>query len=186
MPMIKKIIQYQTAAQKKAVYICSAILDPRLKLTAIKGQTLESLGWGPEDLITYFTDQARNFKAPVDPDIEVVEPEETFRNDRPQHFIKRHKTIPIEHEVHKYLTAPQEDEICKPLNFWQINARLWPNLARMAKAMLAVPATSAPSESSFSNALRVMSDHRASFTPTNLEAQVCLKSWDKVLPKRKN
>jgi hypothetical protein len=55
----------------------------------------------------------------------------------------------------------------------------------MAKAMLAVPATGAPSESCFSNALRVMSDHRASLTALNLKAQVCLKSWKKEIAKDK-
>lgn len=81
MPMVKKIIHYQLAAQKKAVYICSAILDPRLKLTAVKGQTMESLGWVTEDLIEYFTEQATNFKPVHDPDIEIVEPKETFNPD---------------------------------------------------------------------------------------------------------
>lgn len=181
--MIRKIIQYLEAAQKKAVYICSAILDPRLKLGAVSGQTMESLGWGQEDLLQYFTDQSSQFKAAMDSDIEIVEPQPTFDRDRPQHYIKRRKTVSIEHEVNEYLTAPQEDETCKPLVYWSINARHWPNLARMARAMLAVPATSAPSECVFSNALRVMSEHRASFTPVNLEAQVCLKSWNKVLVK---
>lgn len=183
--MLKKIIQYQDAAQKKAVYICSPILDPRLKLTAVKTQTLISLGWSQEDLIQYFTQQANQFKPDLDPDVVIVEPEEPLELDRPQHYIKRRKMVPIEHEVKEYLTAPQEDEFCKPLVYWSTNGRHWPNLARMAKAMLAVPATSAPSESSFSNALRVMSDHRASFTPTNLEAQVCLKSWNKVIVSKK-
>lgn len=177
MPMMKKIGQYQEAAQNKAVYICAAILDPRLKLTAVKGPTMESLGWGPADLIEYFTNQATKFQPPHDPDIEIIEPQEEYNPDRPQHFIKRRKTVPIEYEVNEYLTAPQEDERCNVLHYWKLNQRHWPTLARMAKGMLAVPATSAPSERSFSAALRVMSDHCASFTAQNLEVQVCLKSW---------
>jgi hypothetical protein len=180
--MMRKIIQYQTAAQVKAVYICSAILDPRLKVHAVKGTTLESLAWGPEDLVEYFTTQAAKFRPVYDSNIEVVEPsEEVINPDRPHHFIKRRKTVPVEDEVKEYLTAPQEDEACDVLHFWKSHRHHWPILSRMATAMLAVPATSAPSESTFSAALRVMSDHRASFTPLNLEAQVCLKSWNKVL-----
>lgn len=61
--------------------------------------------------------------------------------------------------------------MCK---LWSLNQHHWPNLARMAKAMLAVPATGAPSEGPFVVALRVMSNHYVCFTSQNLEVQTFL------------
>lgn len=184
LPMLQKVQQYEKAALQKPVYICAPILDPRRKLSAINSTSLTSLGWTKDKLVEYFNQQAERFKPPHDPDIEIVELEDqdqTHDDDRPRHFIKRRKTIPVCDQVREYLTSPIEDEDCEVLPFWRRSQRNWPILARMASAMLAVPATASPSERAFSASGRVMSDYRSSMTPQNLEAQVCLKTWFKAI-----
>lgn len=181
--MVKKLVRYSTLALKKPVYICSPILDPRRKLNAVTGFTLEELGFDNDELIAYFTEQAAKFKRPQDPDIEFVEPEPEFPDDddRPHHFIKQRKFIQLEDEVKEYLLAPLVDERTDILVFWKTNRSNWPVLSRMAMYMLAIPASAAPSERIFSSGSRVMSDYRSSMTSQNFEAQICLKSWEIVL-----
>lgn len=183
--MFKKLIRYSTLALKKPVYICAPILDPRQKLNAVTGFTLEDLGIGREELIQYFTDQASKFKPAPDSDVEVVEPEPVLEDDddRPHHFIKRRKFVQLEDEVKEYLLAPLVDEGTDILVFWKTNQSNWPVLAWMARYMLAIPASGAPSERIFSAGSRVMSDYRASMTNQNFEAQICLKSWGIVFSK---
>lgn len=178
--MMKKLVQYSKLAMKKPVYICAPILDPRRKLNAVTAYTLEELGFDQGELVAYFTDQEKKFKTPQDPDIEIVEPEPMIDDDRPHHFIKRHKFIQLEDEVKEYLLAPLVDERTDILVFWRSNRSNWPVLSRMAMCMLAIPASAAPSERVFSSGSRVMSDYRSSMTNQNFEAQICLKSWDAV------
>lgn len=119
----------------------------------------------------------------LDPRLRFLKLMNTLKPDQPQHYIKCCKTMPIEHKFNEYLMASQAEKIFTPLVYWQINTFHWPNLARLAKEMLPVPATSARSESSFSSTLRVCSNRWVSFTPLNIEAQVCLKIRKKVLSK---
>lgn len=57
-------------------YICAVILNPCLKLTGVKGQTIETLVWGPKDSVRYLPDHSSNFKPVFGPKIEVFETHE--------------------------------------------------------------------------------------------------------------
>lgn len=77
-PMSKEPQQYKSLAKKKPIYICAPTLDTYLKLTAVKGSTMKSLGWGKEDLIELFTNQASRFNKPVigqDLDVKIIDTE---------------------------------------------------------------------------------------------------------------
>ena len=63
------------------------------------------------------------------------------------------------------------------LAWWKINSRKYPNLSKMAKDFLAIPATSASSERLFSSGKHLISDTRCSLGPTTIEACQTLKSW---------
>jgi hypothetical protein len=58
------------------------------------------------------------------------------------------------------------------LDWWKERATLFPDIADVAKAVLAVPATSAPSERVFSIAGRVSGRTRASMRPETIQAMV--------------
>lgn len=103
--------------------------------------------------------------------------------DQPNYFIRGRKTIPVEYKVKEYLNIPQEEDDCDVLFFWKTHQPHWPILACVARAMLAVPGSSAPAVRLFLSSSRVMSDSCSSFTALNWEAQVCVKGWDKLLKK---
>ena len=57
-----------------------------------------------------------------------------------------------------------------PLKFWTSKQHVWPELTRMARQCLAMPATSAGVERMFSAAGRIFSDSRQAMLDKNLEA----------------
>jgi hypothetical protein len=56
------------------------------------------------------------------------------------------------------------------LKWWMANATKYPILVRIAKDLLAIPASSVASESSFSTSKRIINDFRSSLTPEIIEA----------------
>jgi hypothetical protein len=63
------------------------------------------------------------------------------------------------------------------LTWWQTNSTEYPTLGRMARDILAVPASTVASESAFSTGKRVLSDFQSRLTPKIVEALVCLQDW---------
>ena len=74
--------------------------------------------------------------------------------------------------MNEYLEAPLEtrdiDKI-DVLQWWKARATLWPNLARMVKQFLALPASSAGPERVFSAAGKMHTDLRKSMRDDTLE-----------------
>ena len=68
-----------------------------------------------------------------------------------------------------------------PLEWWQARQKVYPHLAVLAEAILAVQATSAPTERVFSVTGRTISDERGSLLPENAEILIFLKgAWKLV------
>lgn len=73
----------------------------------------------------------------------------------------------LEEEVTKFmLSAHINDDV---LEFWRKNQHVYPRLAVVSKAILAVPITSASSESAFSIAGCLVRSRRASIAPHRVE-----------------
>jgi hypothetical protein len=89
--------------------------------------------------------------------------------------------LQLRDEISSYLNRPVELNSITPLGYWQLNSTQYPHLAKLSQATLAIPVTSVPSESSFSDVGRVMDDFRCSMKTYTLMEQVCLKSWMKLL-----
>ncbi|TVU05632.1 hypothetical protein EJB05_48801 [Eragrostis curvula] len=60
------------------------------------------------------------------------------------------------------------------LEHWKVYASKYPTLARMARDILAIPASTVASESAFSTGERVISDYRSSLASGTVEALICL------------
>jgi hypothetical protein len=58
-----------------------------------------------------------------------------------------------------------------------VNALRFSVVSSMAKRLLAVPASSVSSESTFSCGGRILDDYRSSLKPTIIQALVCASSW---------
>ena len=82
-------------------------------------------------------------------------------------------------ELDKYLEA-ETDPTSAPfdiLQYWKTSCTTYPILARMARDMLAVPASTVASESAFSSGEKVISAYRSRLTSKTVEALICLQDW---------
>ncbi|KAL6142841.1 hypothetical protein ACLB2K_061117 [Fragaria x ananassa] len=104
---------------------------------------------------------------------------DAFVREGSSHIVAKKKS-----ELEQYLEEPlfPRAEPFNVLNWWKINSAKCPTLARMARDILAVPATTVASEAAFSVGGRVIDESRASMLPETVEALVTTKDW---LPSRK-
>ncbi|WVZ82105.1 hypothetical protein U9M48_029407 [Paspalum notatum var. saurae] len=82
-------------------------------------------------------------------------------------------------ELDKYL---EEDTISVDsefdiLQYWKMSSATYPVLARMARDILAIPASSVASESAFSSGERIINDYRSRLSCETVEALVYLQDW---------
>ena len=60
------------------------------------------------------------------------------------------------------------------LIYWKVKENTWPNLAAVARGLLGVPATSTPSERSFSVAGRTIEDRRTMLSAESIDGLLFL------------
>ena len=75
--------------------------------------------------------------------------------------------------------TPRKEEV-DILDWWKNNSSKYPVLSKMARDILAIPASTVPSESAFSTGGRVISDYRSSLSCSTVEMLICLQDWFKV------
>lgn len=63
------------------------------------------------------------------------------------------------------------------LSYWKVSSNKYPILSLMAKDVLAVPASTVPSESAFSTGGRIIDPLRCSLSTDTVEALICAQSW---------
>ena len=86
------------------------------------------------------------------------------------------KTIPANSEV-----SGKPDIFTDPLEWWKLRCVEFPHIAKVARKVLCIPASSAPSERVFSAAGLTISNLRAGLLPENASALVVLnQSWSVV------
>jgi hypothetical protein len=85
--------------------------------------------------------------------------------------------VPSELETYlKKKTIPRFDTV-DILSWWKSNSSEYPTLSKMARDVLAVPASTVASESAFSTGRRTISDFRSRLTPQNVKALICMQDW---------
>uniref|UniRef100_A0ACD5ZWZ7 Uncharacterized protein n=1 Tax=Avena sativa TaxID=4498 RepID=A0ACD5ZWZ7_AVESA len=85
----------------------------------------------------------------------------------------------MKNKFHKYFMESYLTN-CIPfdiLKWWDVNSARYPTLGRIARDVLAVPASPVASESAFSTCGRVITDHRSSLAPKTVEALMCFGDW---------
>uniref|UniRef100_A0ACD5X2F8 Uncharacterized protein n=1 Tax=Avena sativa TaxID=4498 RepID=A0ACD5X2F8_AVESA len=91
----------------------------------------------------------------------------------------RSKRRQSSNELDRYLKeelTPRKEEV-DILQWWKISSSKYPVLSKMARDILAIPASTVPSESAFSTGGRVISDYRSSLACSTIEALICLQDW---------
>ena len=128
----------------------------------------------PDDIYTAVKDVYENFYAPESKKVEVEEevneyaifPEEELIEDELKSFS----------QAKKFFQGRNTEHL---LSWWKSNFKIYPNLSKMARDYLAIPATSAASERLFSSGKHLITDYRNSLCPETIQACQCLKSWIK-------
>ena len=75
----------------------------------------------------------------------------------------------MEKEVSLFRAEDELDHNMDPLQWWQLNSHRFPHLAKLARRMLSIQATSVPSERLFSAAGNVVTAKRASLSPQTVD-----------------
>ncbi|XP_043698432.1 zinc finger BED domain-containing protein RICESLEEPER 2-like isoform X3 [Telopea speciosissima] len=63
------------------------------------------------------------------------------------------------------------------LSYWKTNGSKYPDVARMARDVLAIPVSTIASESTFSAGGQVIDKYRSKLLPSAAEAFICLRDW---------
>jgi hypothetical protein len=69
-----------------------------------------------------------------------------------------------------------------PLIWWKQHSDMFPNLAILARMILCIPATSAPSERVFSRAGLTIANDRARLLPANADNLILLQHAENLFP----
>lgn len=83
-------------------------------------------------------------------------------------LIEKHSGVAngnFEMEISKYLLLADSTAEINPVTWWRANQRIFPTLSQLARNILGIPATSAPSERAFSAAGLLISAKRSSIDP---------------------
>ncbi|XP_065197184.1 zinc finger BED domain-containing protein 4-like [Sycon ciliatum] len=81
----------------------------------------------------------------------------------------------VERELEVYFSETTAPPATNPLKWWCVNEDRLPHLAKVAKAILCVPATSVPSERVFSAAGHIVSKRRAGLSEESVDALIFLQ-----------
>ncbi|KAJ4761783.1 Zinc finger BED domain-containing protein DAYSLEEPER [Rhynchospora pubera] len=90
-------------------------------------------------------------------------------------------TEPVKSELEQYLSEPLDatalEEEFDILVWWKLKVHTYPVLARLTRDILAVPASTVASESTFSTSGRTLSTVRNSLSDESIEALICAQDW---------
>ena len=67
----------------------------------------------------------------------------------------------------------------EPSLYWRTMTKTLPNLSKLAKLFISIPASSVPSEEVFSDAGNIVTEKRTRLKPRSVRSMMCLKSWNK-------
>ncbi len=175
--MDAKLNQYSEKIFNKMSYI-AAILDPRIKINLMPSiiKTPPNL-----DLFkNYFThhysesQSTQNLDAQKNQYITLSLAQKIAQKRRP---VERPSGLIF--ELNQYLIEPILPMELDILEWWKSSQRRFPNLSRMARDILAVQATSVPSEELFSSAGDMISKKRTRLSHQTVQVKLCLESWFK-------
>jgi hypothetical protein len=179
--VVAKLNQYFEQAVNKPVYLCSSLLDPRIKTNVLSSNVLDLIDMNQEEVLQMFKDTAKDFEGSCYSD---HQPSKNDNNTCDDESIssalfkkKKIKITSLQEEVSVYLDSECEEEGCQPLNYWKCNSKRFPTLAVMAQTYLAVSASSTPCERAFSIGRHIQDYSRNRMKCKTLESIICLQNW---------
>ena len=85
---------------------------------------------------------------------------------------------PLQEEFKVFINLMDGNDLEDPLEFYTLNEKALPIFSKVARRVLAIPATSATTERLFSVGGRVCTFDRASLTPANVDILTTLHVWE--------
>ncbi|CAD6892280.1 unnamed protein product [Tilletia caries] len=100
-------------------------------------------------------------------------------------MVQGQATLESSSQLRKYLSEPavpisetdDENDKQNPLAYWKLHQQRFPQLAKFARDILAIPATTVASESAFSRSKLLITDRRTRLNKTSVSALMCLDDW---------
>ncbi len=171
---LKKQIQlYFSDVESEKFSLFSTFLDPRFKgvllSDAAKESVIKEVGDFLEKMASPIIIQTEEKKKPEKKKSEEPNFWDDFDEEREQEKTDHSGKSAIDIEISRYLECslcPRQND---PFAWWRENEVNYPNIAKVAKTYLAIPATSVPSERIFSKAGEIVSARRASIKSKNVD-----------------
>ena len=180
----QQLYKYFGQAEDNYQLAAAAFLDPRFKqyvFSTSSDRTCRVTGATSLDRVKRGLMAEFRFR-PADPVLPVPStPTPTSVTKRPSLWARHddrvaakiaQQAIPVNQrqvEMDIYLREPPIDRKQNPLVWWKMQARVMPEMYRLAKKYLCCPATSAPSERVFSKAGELISQRRANISDENIQ-----------------
>ncbi|CAB4390270.1 unnamed protein product [Rhizophagus irregularis] len=140
-----KLLEYYNKTND--TYLISTILDPRLKLKYYKDHNWEEIL--VNTIYQKFVNIYNKFYASTKP--EVLNNTSEIKEKSVMSRVFKRRNIEYIDEIQTYLSLSLMNEETDPLEWWKVNESQFPHLSQMARDYLPIPATSVPSEQSFSS-----------------------------------
>jgi len=164
-------------------YILSIILDPRFKLIHFKNQGL--LQFYPtiiDDITTILRFEYMKIKNAINPanNISFDELQDDIYNISEKSDSDDELYSKENNSEEEYIIYIKESPISQkehPLGYWKLNNNRFPILSILARRYLAIPATSASIESTFSIGGNIITKSRNKLSSTTIKELILLKSW---------
>lgn len=159
----------------RATYISCEKMDPLKHRVILEAQSLlgdQSRSECVRELPNP-TDQGEAEVA-VPPDAKKKKSLASFFKESPATCTKLTERETVEHELSSYLQSVCIESDADPLKWWKEHEVAFPALSNLAKKYLSVPATSSPSERVFSCSGNIVTCHRASLKPDNVDRLIFL------------
>ncbi|KAL7287894.1 hypothetical protein TKK_0017957 [Trichogramma kaykai] len=162
------------------LYCVSLILDPRIKISGF-----DETSWGQEmkhNALKKFKSIYKNYydrfsttdcEEPVPKKLKIDE-EDSLDFDI---LLKSSTSSISEKELNNYLESPRPEPDTNILIWWKTYANVYPIIARIARDVLRIPATSVPVERLFSEASLVLTKNRCSLNSQDLRELICINRW---------
>ncbi|EZA57984.1 Zinc finger BED domain-containing protein [Ooceraea biroi] len=146
------------------------MLDPRFK--KVPFQSSQSIKSTKEKIVAECKD--RNESRTSNTEMETINQLVKHDNELWKHFENKMKkmnkisnptSMSCEYELKKYLRLSVINRSCDPFVWWMSEGTVFPQLQKLAKKYLSMPATSVPSERIFSKAGEILSQRRSRLQP---------------------
>src|SRR5579859_6399106 len=169
----KKLKKYYDKSAKPFAYVDATILHPALKNRFFKSASYNT------DLIEEYTKSAQlRFQKQYDP------PTRTARRPLPRGKRRRPAGSDSEssdgadyNEFTDYIAKKRDKSVTDTLSWWKNAQTMYPKLSKMARDVMAVPATGAGVEREFSISGRVITKQRNCLKPSTIRDLMQYKSW---------